>query len=412
MLGLAIWLGGFAAWPATAFVLRPQERIVFLGDSVTAAGHFTVYVEAALRTRFPGQIYQVINSGLGSETVSGLTEDDHPGKRPDVNNRFPAEVVAFQPTVVVACYGMNDGIYHPYLDDYFALFQLGIERLKRRVEQETRARFMIMTPPPFDPLQVPGEDNRPWGDYGYKKPFAYYDQVLQVYSNWLIAEYDSRCPVADVHSRMNRHLNARRQSDSSFRMQMDAIHPDPTGHMIMALTLLERWQFPGILDAVAINAEMKSTRNPTVSDLKVETNALTFTWKVRLPVPVDSRWDPVSRQWERFDERLNSQFLQVLRLRQREYRLEIEGQEIARLNPSQLARGINVAGFEKYPLLEKSRGVLSLIWQQRGLGKDLWRAKPRPDNPRWLELEKQILTLCEPVELKVKLTPVPEKNEK
>ena len=66
------------------------RRIVFLGDSITYAGHYVDLVEAFLRLKNPGLRCEFLNLGLPSETVSGLSEPGHAGgafPRPDLHER-------------------------------------------------------------------------------------------------------------------------------------------------------------------------------------------------------------------------------------------------------------------------------------------------------------------------------------
>src|SRR6516164_2042518 len=59
--------------------LQGVHRIIFLGDSITYAGGYVDDVEAYYVTRFPDRHFEFINMGLGSETVSGLSEPGHAG---------------------------------------------------------------------------------------------------------------------------------------------------------------------------------------------------------------------------------------------------------------------------------------------------------------------------------------------
>ena len=69
-----------AQFPVTA------KRILFLGDSITHAGHYITLIETQLR--MTGQaVPEMINLGLPSETACGLSEPDHPFPRPDVHER-------------------------------------------------------------------------------------------------------------------------------------------------------------------------------------------------------------------------------------------------------------------------------------------------------------------------------------
>ena len=60
-------------------ILKGIKRVVFLGDSITYSGQYIDYIEAVLVTRFPNQHYELIDLGLPSETVSGLSEPGHAG---------------------------------------------------------------------------------------------------------------------------------------------------------------------------------------------------------------------------------------------------------------------------------------------------------------------------------------------
>ncbi|TXT28529.1 MAG: G-D-S-L family lipolytic protein, partial [Planctomycetota bacterium] len=99
-----------------ASALLKAKRVVFLGDSITYSGQYIAYLETFLATRFPNRTTEFINLGLPSETCSGLSEDGHAGgkfPRPDVHERLQRVLDKLKPDLVVACYGMNCGIYLP-----------------------------------------------------------------------------------------------------------------------------------------------------------------------------------------------------------------------------------------------------------------------------------------------------------
>src|SRR5262245_13658459 len=102
--------------------LLGARRVVFLGDSITYSGQYIDYLEAYAVTRSPERHLEFINLGLPSETVSGLSEPGHAGgsfPRPDLHERLARVLALTQPDVVVACYGMNDGIYYPFAEERF-----------------------------------------------------------------------------------------------------------------------------------------------------------------------------------------------------------------------------------------------------------------------------------------------------
>ena len=135
------------------FLLKPGAKVLFVGDSITHSGGYIQYVDAYLLTRFPQAKYELINVGLGSETVTGLSEPDHPWPRPDIHERFERALEKTKPDVVIACYGMNDGIYYPFAEERFQKYQAGIRKLIDKAKK-AKATVVLMTPPPFDPLPL------------------------------------------------------------------------------------------------------------------------------------------------------------------------------------------------------------------------------------------------------------------
>ena len=110
------------------------KRIVFLGDSITHAGHFVAEIDVQLRLAGIDPVPEMINLGLPSETCSGLSEPDHPFPRPDVHERIDRALTKLKPDVVVACYGMNDGIYYPFSEERFAAYQRGVRGIVDKVK--------------------------------------------------------------------------------------------------------------------------------------------------------------------------------------------------------------------------------------------------------------------------------------
>ncbi|HEY8506221.1 MAG TPA: SGNH/GDSL hydrolase family protein [Gemmataceae bacterium] len=258
-----------AATAAGPFFLRGGERVVFLGDSITFAGDYIAVIDAYLFARFPDKSFELINLGLPSETVTGLTETDHPFPRPDVHDRLARALEKTRPGVVVACYGMNDGIYHPFGADRFRKYQQGIEKLIEKVKQ-SGARLVLMTPPPFDPVPVrdrlaPGKAK----DFGYKRPYRDYDEVLARYAAWLLTLRDRGIPVVDLHTPLNEHLAGKRKTDPKYTLAPDGVHPNAAGHRRIARELLRAWHAPDADAALTL-----PERQPKLWELAAERQRL------------------------------------------------------------------------------------------------------------------------------------------
>jgi lysophospholipase L1-like esterase len=207
-------------------LLHDAKRIVFLGDSITFSGLYVACFDAWLQTRDTDSKPVVINVGLPSETVSGLSEDGHAGgrfPRPDLAERLERVLKVTRPDFVIACYGINCGIYQPFDEQRFQRYQEGIRHLKAKVEA-AGAKLLIVTPPFYD-------DQRSRIDFSY-------DAVLQRYSNWLLDQRQKGWLVADLHDPMAREVARRRVSNPEFSFQPDAVHPNASGHWFIARRLI------------------------------------------------------------------------------------------------------------------------------------------------------------------------------
>jgi lysophospholipase L1-like esterase len=148
VLAVASCLG----WSGLAGAEEPKadmpagKTVLFLGDSITAAGGYVRIIEAELAKQAPP--WKVINHGMSSETVSDLSEEYHPGRRPCLFSRLDKELADAKPDWVVACYGINDGIYHPYNEKRFAAYQAGVMTLIKKVKA-SGARLVLLTAPPY-----------------------------------------------------------------------------------------------------------------------------------------------------------------------------------------------------------------------------------------------------------------------
>ncbi len=200
------------------------KRILFVGNSITYSGQYVSYVDAYLSLRYPERDFEVINVGLPSETVSGLSEPGHAdGKfpRPDLHERLDRILTKVKPDLVFACYGMNDGIYLPFDEERFQKYKEGINWLNQEV-LNNGASIVHLTPPIYDERM--GEA---------------YANVLDIYADWLISKrYSDQWKVIDLHWPMRKYLEYMRLTDNNYFLAKDGVHPNDTGHWIMAKQLL------------------------------------------------------------------------------------------------------------------------------------------------------------------------------
>ena len=269
-------LAALAAIVQTAFadpadLVRGAKRIVFLGDSITYGGDYVDQFELFLRLQEPAVHAEVLDLGLPSETVSGLSEEGHAGgkfPRPDLHERLQRVLQQSQPDLVFACYGMNDGIYLPYSEERMQAFESGMKRLHAAVEA-TGAKIVHLTPPVFDPVPLAGKTSAD----GKGAPFEGYDQVLQKFSTWLMAQRAGAWIVYDLHTPMQHELQAKRAADPSFRFAGDGVHCDAAGHAVMAAAMID-----GVFGAGKFDPEAAKNNAGALALIKKRRKLLSDAW--------------------------------------------------------------------------------------------------------------------------------------
>lgn len=227
VLLLFVTASAYAEQPITAKDIA-GKRVVFLGDSITQAGGYITFVDYYLEKLYPEQDFDIYGLGLASETLSGLSEDNHAGgkfPRPCLFERLGRLLEKAKPDVVFACYGINDGIYQPLDSERFSAFQNGVKKLIEACQAAGVEQIVLVTPPIYDTTTKPGEFN--------------YDSVMTEYAAWEMKLDEPGVHVIDLHSAMRKARDARTEVFSK-----DRVHPGADGHLFMAQTILTSLNVP------------------------------------------------------------------------------------------------------------------------------------------------------------------------
>lgn len=213
-----------------------NKRVLILGNSITQNGRYVDFLEYYLRKQYPSENLDIISIGLSSETVSGDSEANHPFPRPWLHNRLKRALELIQPEVVLALYGMNDGIYSQKDQVRFNNYKRGI----RELMDETKAigaELILLTPTPFDP--DPAKD-RLVGEnvfQSYKTPYYNYSQVLSDYSDWL--DSLQHIKVINLNQFLTDKLKRVKTMKQDSTFVPDAVHPNAIGHYYMSQKILK-----------------------------------------------------------------------------------------------------------------------------------------------------------------------------
>ncbi len=386
--------------PGAAALLK-AKRVVFLGDSITYSGQYIAYLETFLATRVlaarsPHHKTEFLNLGLPSETCSGLSEDGHAGgkfPRPDVHERLQRLLDKLKPDLIVACYGMNCGIYLPFSEERFAKYQDGIHRLRATAEK-SGAKVIHLTPPTYDPQPLKGGGS------------ASYNDVLDRYSEWLLTQRASGWTVIDIHGPMNAHLAARRKQDPKFVLAGDGVHAGSTGHWLMTQAIIEAiFGWPHAQPVAEVDGELDETDQ-----------------QMLVPLPVDPTWDADSLELTSAREYFATLNVRVSKTSSPRYDIVQRGQPIGFVTAHELQTGqTDLTQLTPFAPTQQAAELLKLIQRRQRLQGDAWlndvghlrpgmsKGKPVAEaNAEAAKLYQQITELAQPVDLRLELKPNPE----
>ena len=322
--------------------LKSAKRIVFLGDSITNDGRYISVIETRFRQEGITPLPEMLNLGLPSEGCTGLTEPGHPFPRPNVHERLDRVLQKAAPDVVVACYGMNDGIYHPFGEERFAAFRSGMRELVDKVHR-SGAMLVLMTPPAFDPLPMAKQGKLAKIDapkFAWTDIYEDYDSVLARYAKWVLTLYEPVEQVIDLHGPVNAHLADARETDPDYVMSNDGVHVDATGQALLAEPILQSWGFePG---ASAVNQELLALVNERQQLL--HSAWLTHTGHTRPGVKEGLPLEQADEAAEAIDAKIDGFF--ASHHRGSEAFESIAGKIPASEQPERLFNGFNLSGWK------------------------------------------------------------------
>ncbi|MGH7951309.1 MAG: SGNH/GDSL hydrolase family protein [Limisphaerales bacterium] len=390
MLAISLLLTPFmeraSAAADSSFYLKNGDRVCFYGDSITEQRYYGADVETYVRTRFPDLKVKFVNSGVGGDKVSG-------GWAGPIDLRLKRDVFPFKPNVVTIMLGMNDGKYQAFDQQIFADYTNGYEHIIQSLQQHLPGvRIVVIEPTPYDDVteapKFPG---------GYNAVMLRYSEFVRQ----LAAEHHLMC--VDFMTTLVNVMEKAQSQDPKLAHDVipGRVHPSAVGELVMAQSLLQAWNAPSTVTAVAIdaakNAVVKSD-NTSVSDLKNSDDKISWMQDDKsLPFPIlglhenwpqfppteNNKWGKASFFWPApqpkwdytnasaemivndsgFNQALNHQPLQVSGLQTGNYELKINGQLVGEFSDRQLSDGINLAVYDT-PMLEQSYQVLAQVWKQ------------------------------------------------
>lgn len=381
--------------PASSFYLKDGDNVCFYGDSITEQRFYGVDVEAYVRTRFPNLHVKFVNSGVGGDKVTG-------GWAGRIDLRLERDVFPFKPNVVTIMLGMNDAQYRAFDLRTFEVYSNGYVHIIQSLQQHLPGvRIVLIEPSPYDDVTVP-----PKFPDGYNAVLQRYSAFLrQLGAEHQFPRIDLNTPLVDVMKKVQAE-----NPGLAHGVVPDRIHPSAAGELVMAQGILQAWNGPATVAAVAIDAAQNRVAhadNTTVSDLKKTDGTLSWTQHDRsLPFPIlalhedwpqfppteNTRWGQPFFYWPApapkwdytnaiaekivnaagFYAALDQEPLQVTGLPAGNYQLKINDQPVGTFSADRLGAGINLAEY-RTPMLEQSHDVMHLVWKEVAWRFFAWR---------------------------------------
>ena len=337
------------------------ERVVFVGNSITHAGHYHSFVWLYYMTRFPDKPVTIMNAGIGGESAW------------DIKDRLDYDVFNRKPTYVALTFGMNDTGYDIYMKDNAK--ELSERQVAKSLESYQEIEQRLLAKNKVTKVLIGGSP--------YDETSRFNNFILHGKNNVILKIIDAQRASArkngwgfvDFNLPMREISEREQEKDSTFTFcRVDRIHPDNDGQMVMAYLFLKAQGLAGneVADVTidANDSKAINHKNCKISKLKKEEGSLSFDYLAKaLPYPLDSiprhGWGNKRSQRDAmrlvpFMEEFNQERLQIANLEDGLYRLTIDGLLIDEVSSERLANGINLADYPNTPQYQQAMKIMYL----------------------------------------------------
>lgn len=340
-------------------LFKNNDRICFIGNSITNNGEFHTNIFLYYATRFPDVNLNFYNCGISGDVASGVL------------SRMESDILVHKPTVAVVMIGMNDVNRKLYAQKNVGdtavdrLKAVALENYRKNTRQLAEVlkrygcRIIIQTPSIYDQTaKIPAESlfgvNDALGECGnYLKTIA--------------PEYNA--PVVDYWSLMKKINEEEQKKDSAYTLTShDRVHPLSPGHFVMAYQFLKSTGAPAYVSKTVIDAKNYKVVEAVNTDItlsKAGKNEVIFnSLEKSLPYPVKKEAFPALALVP-FTNDLNQELLVINNLSGGNYELLIDNIKVGIYKSEELNNGINLALNEQTPQYLQAVQVMNLCEEYR-----------------------------------------------
>ncbi len=220
LLPLGLIFGVSQCWPAHAeFLLKPNDRVVLFGDSITEERNYTRPFQDYVYARYPERHIRFFNAGWSGDQLGGGL------------NRLKRDVLSRKPNVVTMCFGMNDGHYAKISDDSANAYRNNLDAIVK-ILTDQKIRVIIFSPSPVDYDKQPPWMTIPLREVDYNATLAAFGAIGSDVAKKYGATY-----IDILHPILNAQ-NAMKATDPTYSELRDGVHPDEKGGVVMAGAML------------------------------------------------------------------------------------------------------------------------------------------------------------------------------
>lgn len=222
-------------------VYAAEERLAFIGDSITAGNSYAVQMEVYLRACAGKRDMKVRSFGFPGDTALGFI------KR--IN-----EVIAWKPTVATIQFGMNDGFYGGYTDWMGSNYQQGLTKAIREL-RKINCTVYLATPTVMDPVY-----GKPNSIYARKCDAKTYNLTLKKLAEFTEQVSNAKkIPKVELFELMSKVMTQCKQKygEKYVFTGSDGIHPGINGQLVIAHAFLEAMGMGERIAGIIVDMEGK-----------------------------------------------------------------------------------------------------------------------------------------------------------
>ncbi len=338
-------------------IFESNDRVCFIGNSITMNGRFYNYLQLFYATRFPDSKIQFFNCGISGDITGGVLK------------RLQSDILVHNPTWSVLMIGMNDVNRQLYgksreneagiegkREEALSLYFANVDSLVK-ILILGKSKVILQTPSIYDQTAELASANF----FGVNDALG----KCAIFLKGLAVKYN--LPVVDYWTVMGEVNKKIQENDPGATIVgEDRVHPGVMGHFLMAYEFLKAQQAPEYVSLLSIDRKKQKVQKAwrcTISDIKYKTDDISFVSnEISLPYPrLSADFNPDSLF--SFTDDFNKEILQVKSLKKGSYLLTIDSVVIGEYSQGTLEEGINLANNALTPQYQQSLKILKLLFE-------------------------------------------------